>query len=381
VPPHLLVTNDFPPKIGGIQSYLWELWRRLPPEQVTVFTSAHRGAEVFDPDQEFRIVRSRRSVLLPTPLVANRVRRLAARVGAQVVVLDPALPLGLIGPRLGVPYAVALHGTEVTVPGRLPVTRRLVARVVSQASLVIAAGSYPEAEARRAVGPDRPFPPVVQIPPGVDVTRFRPMAAIDRAATRARLQLPAQGPLVVSVSRLVPRKGMDTLIRAAAQLAPRHPELTVAISGAGRDVPRLRLLIRRTGAPVRLLGRVSDLDLPALYGCADVFAMCCRRRWAGLEQEGFGIVFLEAAACGVPSIAGDSGGSADAVVDGTTGIVVKGRGHMAAATALGRLLDDPGLAARQGEAARTRAEEEFDYSFLAGRLGEALEGVAKGLQA
>ena len=381
MPPHLLVTNDFPPKIGGIQSYLWELWRRLPAEQVTVFTAAHRGAEVFDADQGFRIVRSHRSVLLPTPLLASRVRRLAARVGAQLVVLDPALPLGLIGPRLGLPYAVVLHGTEVTVPGRLPVSRGLLARVVSQASLVIAAGGYPEAEARRAVGLDRPFPPVVQIPPGVDVTRFRPLAAIDRAATRARLQLPAQGPLVVSVSRLVPRKGMDTLIRAAAQLARRHPELTVAISGAGRDAPRLRLLIRRTGAPVRLLGRVSDLDLPALYGCADVFAMCCRRRWAGLEQEGFGIVFLEAAACGVASVAGNSGGSADAVVDGTTGIVLKSSGSKAAATALGRLLDDPALAARQGEAARTRAEEDFDYSSLAGRLGEALEGLAKGLPA
>jgi phosphatidyl-myo-inositol dimannoside synthase len=379
---HLLVTNDFPPKIGGIQSYLWELWRRLPPAEATVFTTAHRGAGVFDQAQPFRVVRSRLPVLLPTRLLLKRIRRLATEVGATAVVLDPVLPLGLIGPKLGLPYAVVLHGTEVTVPGRLPPSRPLVARVVSQAALVIAAGSYPEAEARRAVGRERPFPPVVNIPPGVDTARFRPLAAIDRAAARARLELPAHGPLVVSVSRLVPRKGMDTLIEAAALLAPRHPGLTVAISGAGRDSTRLRQLIRRRAAPVRLVGRVTDLDLPALYGCADVFAMCCRRRWAGLEQEGFGIVFLEAAACGVPSIAGNSGGSADAVTDGKTGFVVNDAGNpKEVAAALSRLLDDPALASEQGQAARARAEADFDYDTLGARLKDALTGLPKELPA
>lgn len=371
--PHLLVTNDFPPKIGGIQTYLWELWRRLPAGEVTVFTTAHRGADVFDAEQPFRIVRSRWAVLLPNRLLARRIRRLAAEVGAKSVVLDPVLPLGLLGPKLGLPYGVVLHGTEITVPGRLPVTRPWLARVVSEASLVIAAGGYPEGEARRAVGKDQPFPPVVRIPPGVDTARFRPLAAIDRAATRARLGLPGNGPLVVSVSRLVPRKGMDTLIRAAALLAPTHPALTVAISGAGRDLGRLRRLIERTGAPVRLVGRVNDLDLPALYGSADVFAMCCRRRWAGLEQEGFGIVFLEAAASGVPSIAGDSGGAAEAVEDGKTGFVVGAPDDpKAVAAALGRLLDDPSRALEQGQAARARAEDEFEYDALAARLEDAL---------
>ena len=376
--PHLLVTNDFPPKIGGIQSYLWELWRRLPADEVTVFTTAHRGADVFDKAQPFRIVRSHSAVLLPTRLLVRRVRRLAAEVGAKAVVLDPVLPLGLIGPKVGLPYGLVLHGTEITVPGRLPGTRPLVSRVVSQASLLIAAGGYPEREARRAVAQDQAFPPVVRIPPGVDTSRFRPLAAIDRAATRARLRLPAQGPLVVSVSRLVPRKGMDTLIQAAGLVAPRHPALTVAISGAGRDLPRLRHLIRKTAAPVRLIGRVGDLDLPALYGCADVFAMCCRRRWAGLEQEGFGIVFLEAAACGVPSIAGDSGGAAEAVEDGKTGFVVSAADDpKAVAAVLNRLLEDSSLASEQGQAARARAEEVFDYEKLARRLEDALAGLTQ----
>jgi phosphatidylinositol alpha-1,6-mannosyltransferase len=372
---HLLVTNDFPPKIGGIQSYLWELWRRLPADDVTVLATHHGGAGGFDRAQPFRIVRTREPVLLPTPLLRRRVRRLAGEVGAEVVVLDPVLPLGLIGPRLDLPYGVVLHGTEITVPGRLPATRRLLAQVVSGATLVIAAGGYPESEARRAVGAG-PFPTVVQVPPGVDTGRFRPLAAIDRAAARAHFGLPVEGRLVVSVSRLVPRKGMDTLIRAAARMAPSHPELTVAISGAGRDRPRLERLIRQRKAPVRMIGRVPGSDLPALYGCADVFAMCCRRRWGGLEQEGFGIVFLEAAACGVPSIAGASGGAAEAVEDGKTGVVVADPGDTkAVADALARLVDDPKLASHQGEAARERAERLFDYDLLAARLAAALNAM------
>ena len=372
---HLLVTNDFPPKIGGIQSYLWELWRRLPPEDVTVLTSPYDGAREFDRAQPFRVERTKEPVLLPSPIMVRRIHKLAEEVGARVVVLDPAVPLGLVGPELDLPYAAVLHGAEVTVPGRLPGTRRLLARVLRHASLLISAGGYPEAEARRAE-PD--LPPVVQVPPGVDTGRFVPLAPIERAAVRARLGLPPGGPLVVSVSRLVPRKGMDVLIEAAATLREAgRSDLTVAIAGAGRDRPRLERIISRRGAPVRLLGRVPDADLPALYGCADVFALCCRNRWAGLEQEGFGIVFLEAAAAGVPSVAGDSGGAAEAVADGKTGVVVHHPAdHAAVAGAIGRLVGDPAGAAEQGRAARDRAVAEFAYDVLAERLRAALDGMA-----
>ncbi len=212
----------------------------------------------------------------------------------------------------------------------------------------------------------------------MDTARFTPLAPIERASTRARLGLPLAGPLVLSVSRLVPRKGMDTLIEAAARLAAsgRHPHLTVAIAGQGRDRPRLEHLIRKTGAPVRLLGRVPGPDLPGLYACADVFALCCRSRWAGLEQEGFGIVFLEAAAAGVPSVAGQSGGSAEAVIDGETGFVMPDPSDAGAvAEAIERLISDPGLASRQGQAARQRAADEFDYDVLAVRLQQALARI------
>jgi len=370
---HLLVTNDFPPKTGGIQSYLWELWRRLPPEDVTVLTTPHAGAATLDARQPFRIVRTREPVLLPNPVLARRITALAREVGARAVVLDPALPVGLVGPSLGLPYAAVLHGSEVTFPGRLPASRTVLARVLTRASMIFAAGSYPEAEARRAAR-GAPLPPIVQIPPGVDVERFTPLPAIERAATRARLGLDPGASLVVSLSRLVPRKGMDTLIDAAARLAPSRPHLQVAIGGTGRDRARLQRRIERTGAPAKLLGWVADGDLPGLYACADVFVLCCRNRWAGLEQEGFGIIFLEAAAAGVPSIAGNSGGAAEAVLDGETGIVVEhpeDAGALAAAVA--SLLDHPETASRQGQAARSRVEAEFSYEVLAKRLADALD--------
>jgi phosphatidyl-myo-inositol dimannoside synthase len=372
---HVLVTNDFPPKIGGIQSYLWELWRRLPPDDVTVLTSPYADSEVFDQQQPFRIERVREPVLLPSPILAKRVRQLAEEVEAKVIVLDPAVPLGLLGPSLGMSYAAVLHGSEVTVPGRLPATKQLLGRVLRHASLLVSAGGYPAAEARRS---ETALPPIVQVPPGVDTSRFVPLPPIERASARARLGLPATGPLVLSVSRLVPRKGMDVLIQAAADLqAAGHPDLSVVIAGHGRDRRRLEHIIRKTGAPVRLLGRVPGGDLPALYASADVFALCCRSRWAGLEQEGFGIVFLEAAAAGVPSVAGDSGGAAEAVLDGETGLVVRDpTDPKAVADALDRLISDPGLARRQGQAARYRAESLFAYDVLAARLMQALDGMA-----
>ena len=368
--PHLFVTNDFPPKIGGIQSMLWELWRRLDPATFAVLTTAHPDAAAWDAAQRFRVVRAPERVLLPTPELARRIEALAGEVGATHVLLDPALPVGLLGPRLRRPYGIVVHGAEVTVPGRLPGSKALLRGVLRGAGLVVSAGGYPLAEAERAAG--RALPGVV-VPPGVDTDRFTPLDARARAAARARLGLPADGRLVVSVSRLVPRKGMDVLIRAAALLAPSRPDLCVAIGGTGRDRPRLERLVASTGAPVRLLGRVPHEDLPALYGCGDVFAMLCRNRWGGLEQEGFGIVFLEAAAAGVAQVAGASGGAAEAVEDGVTGLVVgHPDDHRAVADRLARLLDRPEERARMGAAARARAEAAFSYDALALHLGAAL---------
>jgi len=376
---HLLVTNDFPPKVGGIQIYLWELWRRLDPGSFTVLTaSSDPDAGAFDREQAERGVRIERvpaKVLVPSPSLVRRIRATAARVGAGLVVLDPAFPLGLVGPRLGIPYAVVLHGAEVAIPGRLPVSRPLLSRVIRGSALVVSAGGYPAAEARHALR-GRAMPPVVEIPPGVDLDRFSPLGTDERVRARTDLGLPVEGPLVVSVSRLVPRKGMDVLIDAASRLAPVFPGLTVAIAGRGRDAERLAGRVAELGAPVRLLGGVSDADLPRLVGAADVFAMICRNRWLGLEREGFGIVFLEAAAAGVPQVAGASGGADEAVADGETGILVRRPAEVGEATrAIARLLDNDGLRTRMGEAARRRVVASFDYDRLAPRLAASLTGV------
>ena len=368
---HLLVTNDFPPKVGGIQSYLWELWRRLPADDIAVHTTPHAGASVFDADQAFVVTRSREPVLLPTPTVVRRVRNLAERQGAELVVWDPALPVGHAARRVGRPYAVVLHGSEVTVPGRLPMARSILARVLRGASLVICAGNYPAAEAERAAGCTLP---TVVVPPGVDTDRFRPLDEAERASVRRELGLPVDAPLVVSVSRLVPRKGMDTLIRSAARLGRTEPDLVVAIAGSGRDRRRLEGLVASTGAPVRLLGRVPEELLPGLYGAGDVFAMLCRSRWGGLEQEGFGIVFLEAAAAGVPQVAGESGGAAEAVAHERTGLVM-GRPNAVeqVARTLSDLLGDRERRAVMGREARRRAEAEFSYDVLARRLRAGID--------
>jgi phosphatidyl-myo-inositol dimannoside synthase len=377
---HLLVTNDFPPKVGGIQSYLWELWRRLDPTSFVVLTaSSHPDAPAFDAEQAergVRIVRVPESILFfPTPAALAHVRRCVREYAIDLVLLDPVLPLGLLGPRIGVPYGVILHGAEVTVPGRVPGARTALAHVLRRSSLVIAAGGYPAAEALRAAG--ALTAPVVDIPPGVDAGAVTPLRAPERRAARARLGLPATGPLVVSLSRLVPRKGMDVLIAAAGRLSTSYPDLVVAIAGEGRELESLRRQAAGSPATVTLLGRVNDEDRAALLGAADIFVMACRRRWLGLEQEGFGIVFLEAAAAGVPQIAGDSGGAAEAVVHGVTGLVVGSpEDPGSVAGALRTLLADPPLRKRMGKAARTRVQASFDYDALASRLASTVEEVA-----
>lgn len=387
---HLLVTNDFPPKIGGIQSYLWELWRRLPNGEAVVYTTPYAGSEAFDAAAPMPIIRSKQKVLLPTPRLIRTIESLARAHEVDLIVLDPALPVGWIGPALrrrGLPYAVVLHGAEITVPGRLPGSRTLLRRVLRDAVHVIAAGGYPLAEAERAA---RQALPSTVIPPGVDTGRLHPATDAERADLRLGLGVDTGGaPLIVSSSRLVPRKGMDVLIDAAALLAPRYPGLVVAISGAGRDRRRLdrRIAAARTRLPagvaldVRMLGRLPDEELTDLYRAGDVYAMLCRNRWGGLEQEGFGIVFVEAAACGTPQVAGASGGSAEAVLHSSTGLVVeKPRRPADVADALATLLDDPALLAQMRTTSRDRAVAEFAYDVLATRLRRTLGLIHRDLE-
>jgi phosphatidyl-myo-inositol dimannoside synthase len=348
----LLVTNDFPPKHGGIQSYLYELWRRLPAGETTVLTTAFPAADTWDRQQQFRVERQQTKLLLPTRSLRERIDALARERRADVVFLDPMIPLGLAGPKLtAAPYVVIAHGAEITGYGRIPLSRPVARRVLRGAAGIVAAGSYPAREAVRAAAV--PLRGVV-IPPGVDIDRFHPADEETRKLTRARFGFDPDRPLVLGLSRLVPRKGFDVVIDACAAL----PDVQLAIGGAGRDRARLE---RRAHGRARFLGRVSDPDLPALYAAADVFAMCCRERWGGLEAEGFGIVFLEAAAAGRPVIGGRSGGVPEAVEDGVTGRLVGGTDIAELEATMATLAGSRQLRVQYGAAGRERAVREFTW--------------------
>jgi phosphatidylinositol alpha-1,6-mannosyltransferase len=370
---HVLVTNDFAPKTGGIQVYLHELWSRLEPGRAVVLTaSSHADAETFDATSGVVTERVATSTLyLPTRANLRAIESAIDRHEPDLVLLDPAWPLGLLGPHLSRPYGVILHGAEVAVPGRLPFAASSLRYVLRHASVAICAGGYPEREARRNAADD--MPPVLPIPPGVDTSRFAPLGEAQRVVVRRSMDLAEEGLLVSSYSRLVPRKGMDTLIRASAQLRGDFPSLAVAIGGAGRDLSRLDKLAASTQAPVTFLGRVPDEQLAPWLAASDLMVMDCRSRWLGLEQEGFGIVFLEAAASGVAQIAGRSGGSHEAVLDGVTGIVLDdSRSVKSLANAMGELLGDVVRRRRYAHASRSLALQSFEWGALATRLGNAL---------
>ena len=370
---HLLVTNDYLPKTGGIQVYLHELWKRLEPGRAAVLTAlSHPDAATFDHDTDVVIERIEAKTLFAPTLGAYRAIEAAIeRHQPDLVLLDPAWPIGLLGPRLSRPYGVILHGAEVTIPGRLPVVASTMRYVLRHAAVAICAGGYPEAEARRICG--EYMPPVIQVPPGVDTKRFVPLEPSRREGVRESLALRSDAFVVSSYSRLVPRKGMDTLIKAAALLAPTHPELQVAIGGSGRDRERLEILRDKLNAPVVFMGRVPDEVLPDWLGASDLMVMDCRSRWLGLEQEGFGIVFVEASACGIAQIAGRSGGSHEAVRDEVTGLVLeRSRSAQDLADALARLMADGERRQLFGAQARFVAERDFEWDVLAATLSSEL---------
>ncbi len=374
---HILVTNDFPPKRGGIQSYLYDLWNELDPESFEVVTIAHPGDRDFDAKQKFVVHRLEEKMLLPTPKIRKAIEKVARDKEASLVILDPALPVGLLGPQLGIPYGVVLHGAEITVPARLPVVNILLKKVVKEASLVISAGHYALREIKSALDCERRDAVVVL--PGIDIKRFRPVDEVGKKTARRLLGLPESGFHIASVSRLVPRKGMDVLIEATADLVAEDRDICLVIAGKGRDEKRLKKLASARNLPVEFLGEIPEEKLKLLLESSDVFAMLCRNRWFGLEQEGYGIVFNEASAAGLTSIAGRSGGSGEAVLDMKTGLVLDRPGDVAVAKqAIVALMDNEDLRLSFAKAARRRVETELDTPILASRLGDAIKKIEQG---
>ncbi|EST34723.1 glycosyl transferase family 1 [Streptomycetaceae bacterium MP113-05] len=372
----LIVTNDFPPRPGGIQAFLHSMAQRLDPEQVVVYASTWKrgreGAEAtaaFDADQPFTVVRDRATMLLPTPRVTRRAVGLLREHGCRSVWFGAAAPLGLMAPalrRAGAERIVATtHGHEAGW-AQLPVARRLLRRIGDSTDTLTYLGEYTRSRIARALS-DGAAARMVQLPPGVDEKTFHPGSGGD--AVRERLGLSGR-PVVVCVSRLVPRKGQDTLIAALPRVLAAVPDAVLLIVGGGPYRADLEKQAARLGVrdSVHFTGAVPWGDLPAHFGAGDVFAMPCRTRRGGLDVEGLGIVYLEASATGLPVVAGDSGGAPDAVRDGETGYVVHGGVPVEAADGIVTLLDDADLRARMGAAGRDWVESQWRWDLLAARL-------------
>ena len=369
---HVLVTNDFPPKVGGIQNYLYEIYRRLPPGDVCVITRSHGQDRSFDQSADFEIIRLKAKVLLPTPKLKATVAELLKDMSAESVALDPLLLLGSLAHSLIIPPTLVVHGAEAVIPSAIPLLRRWVRGVLGSSAGIVSAGEYTLAALEKlGNAKSNALSFVCVIPPGVDTMRFSPLDELPRNQLRTDLGITTGDFVVAGFSRLVPRKGMDTLIRACAIAQGEVPNLRLVIGGDGRDRGRLEKLAKNQGVEVDFLGKLTQSQVLNMYRSADLFGMLCRNRWFGLEQEGFGIVFLEAAACGVPQIAGDSGGAREAVADGGSGYVISRPKDVAAVAArIVELALDPGLRAKMGAFSRRRVIESFDYSTLAKAYGD-----------
>jgi phosphatidylinositol alpha-1,6-mannosyltransferase len=368
----LVVTNDFPPRQGGIQTFVAALLARRPPESLVVLASDHAGSAGYDAALPYPVVRAPTGMLLPTPAVARTAAALAREHGCRTAFYGAAAPLGLLAPalrRAGVTHQVgATHGHEtgwVALPG----ARSMMRRIAGGLDVLTYISEYTHGRLAPALA-DRVA--MVQLSPGVDVDAFTP--SVDGDPVRERYGLTG-APVVVCVSRLVPRKGQDVLVAAWPRVLARHPTAKLLLVGGGPSEGPLRRAVAARGVAgsVVLTGGVAAPDLPAHYAAGDVFAMPCRTRRGGLDVEGLGMVFLEAAACGKPVVAGTSGGAPETVREGVTGHVVDPRSPAAVAEALIGLLDDPQRARAMGAAGRRWVEERWSWSTIAATFDHLLD--------
>ncbi|MFZ0322904.1 MAG: glycosyltransferase family 4 protein [Actinomycetes bacterium] len=372
----LVVTNDFPPRPGGIQTFLHELVRRLPPDDVVVYTSRWRGWEEFDAAQPFTVVREDTKVLVPTPGVRRRASALLVEHGCDSVLFGAAAPLGLLGPALrtaGARRVVALtHGHEAGW-AQLPGPRQLLRRIGEGVDTVTYLGEYTRERIASALSPAAASR-MVRLTPGVDTSVFRPDPE-GRAMVRARHGL-GERPVVVCVSRLMPRKGQDVLIDIWPSVQREVPDAALLLVGGGPYRKKLQGKVSALGlgGDVVLTGSVPFAQLPAHFAAGDVFAMPARTRNRGLDVEGLGIVYLEASATGLPVVAGDSGGAPDAVLDGETGFVVDGRSDPQVQRSVVALLTDSQLASQMSERGGEWVREAWAWPKRAQELAELLGG-------
>jgi phosphatidyl-myo-inositol dimannoside synthase len=353
----LVVTNDFPPTVGGIENYIYSLVKRWPSDEVLVVTRDVPGSKDFDALQQFEILRLETETLMPTRDLVGSVKELVKQRSIDAVHFPSSMPLGLMGNKLGRPYALSVHGGEFRLASRLPVTRALLKRVCAGASLILPESSFASRLVTDLMGESTVLSTVTC---GVDADRYG-------KAVAPAVELGVPGPVIACVSRLVPRKGPRTLIRSLPAVHRAHPSVHLLIVGGGPDLKALKKLAGRRGVAesVTFAGPQPWEKIPSYYSAGDIFALPTRSRFLGTETEGLPLVFVEAAAASLPLIGGNCGGVSDAVREGETGFLVDGSVPQESAEAIIRLLDEPEKMRCMGASARRMVEEDFTWDAVA----------------
>jgi phosphatidylinositol alpha-1,6-mannosyltransferase len=374
----LVITNDFPPRPGGIQTFGYEIVRRFEPDSVTVLTSDWEGAAEFDAAQDFKIIRANTKTLLPSKSTLSMAREIVVAENITRVLFGAAAPLGLLASplrKLGVKNIVGMTQGHETGWAMTPGTRQALRKIGNDTDYLTYISEYTHKKIAKALSPDAASR-MRRIVPGVDATEFSPANSTSGNQLRSELGW-IDRPVIVCVSRLMARKGQDELIRALPEVHQTSPMASLIIVGEGPYRKDLESLVKKFGLEefVHLTGKVSQGDLSKWYAAGDIFAMPCRTRLGGWDVEGLGIVFLEASATGLPVIVGDSGGAIDAVLDGETGYLVDGTNTNEIAQRISQLILNPDVAKRMGEAGRNWVTKEWTWDQNFKKLDGLLSGL------
>ena len=374
----LVITNDFPPRPGGIQTFGYEIVRRFDPESVTVLTSNWEGAAEFDAAQDFKIVRANTQTLVPSKSTLSMAREIVVAENITRVLFGAAAPLGLLAAplrKLGVTNIVGMTQGHETGWAMTPGTRQALRKIGNDTDYLTYISEYTHKKIAKALSPDAAAR-MRRIVPGVDSTEFSPDNLSSGNQLRTELGW-IDRPVIVCVSRLMARKGQDELIRALPIIQQTVANASLIIVGDGPYRKDLERLVKKLGLEnfVHLTGKVSQAELSKWYAAGDVFAMPCRTRMGGWDVEGLGIVFLEGSATGLPVIVGDSGGAVDAVIDGETGYLVDGTNTAEIAGRIAYLFANPDIAKKMGEAGRNWVTQEWTWDQNFKKLDGLLSGL------
>ena len=374
----LVITNDFPPRPGGIQTFGYEIVRRFDPESVTVLTSNWEGAAEFDAAQDFKIVRANTQTLVPSKSTLSMAREIVVAENITRVLFGAAAPLGLLAAplrKLGVTNIVGMTQGHETGWAMTPGTRQALRKIGNDTDYLTYISEYTHKKIAKALSPDAAAR-MRRIVPGVDSTEFSPDNLGSGNQLRTELGW-IDRPVIVCVSRLMARKGQDELIRALPIIQQTVANASLIIVGDGPYRKDLERLVKKLGLEnfVHLTGKVSQAELSKWYAAGDVFAMPCRTRMGGWDVEGLGIVFLEGSATGLPVIVGDSGGAVDAVIDGETGYLVDGTNTAEIAGRIAYLFANPDIAKKMGEAGRNWVTQEWTWDQNFKKLDGLLSGL------